>query len=215
MKDIFISATNTDVGKTYTTLQLINILAQKGVRPGVFKPIETGVENNPADATILLESVQKVNRDFQLFDTDDICPIQFTLPAAPFVAAEGQKINLEPIFEKYHQLKKKCDVLLIEGAGGLLVPINKNYFMSDLCRAFQASLLLVTHDKLGCINDTLLNLSYLKNKKIETTWCINLRDPKNFTNVTRPFYKAYFDELFILPSDIEKLAARLIEKLDQ
>jgi dethiobiotin synthetase len=215
MKDIFITATNTNVGKTYTTLQLIRMLSEKGLEPGVFKPIETGVNKYPVDATILLEGIQKVNKKFHKYSTKDICPLQFPLPAAPFVAAGGEKIHIDPIIEKYHLLKTSCDVLLIEGAGGLLVPVNEDYFISDLIALFDATTLLVTHDKLGCINDTLLNLFYLEEKKIDFSWCVNLRDPEDFLKTTHPFYNTRFPGYYTVQHDLEKIVDQLLLKISK
>ncbi len=212
MKDIFVTATNTDVGKTYTTLRLIESLNRAGVKPGVFKPIETGVQNFPQDATILLKSVQKVNTAFRSMTLNDICPVQFSLPAAPFVAAGGEKINFDLIKEKYKHLKAACDILLIEGAGGLLVPLTKRYFMSDLIKTFDATALLVTHDRLGCINDTLLNLYYLKQQKIDFTWCVNLRDKGAFLRTTHPFYSAAFERYYTLQDDLDEITRALISR---
>ncbi len=212
MRDIFITATNTDVGKTYTTLQLIESLNREGVKPGVFKPIETGVQNFPQDATILLKSVQKVNTAFRSMTLNDICPVQFSLPAAPFVAAQGAEIDFDLIQEKYKHLKAACDILLIEGAGGLLVPLTEHYFMSDLIKTFDATTLLVTHDRLGCINDTLLNLYYLKQQKIDFTWCVNLRDKEAFLRTTHPFYNAAFERYYILQDDLDEITRILLSK---
>ena len=212
MRDIFITATNTDVGKTYTTLRLIESLNRAGVKPGVFKPIETGVQNFPQDATILLKSVQKVNTAFRSMSVNDICPVQFSLPAAPFVAAQGAEIDFDLIQEKYTHLKAACDILLIEGAGGLLVPLTEHYFMSDLIKTFDATALLVTHDYLGCINDTLLNLYYLKQQKIDFTWCVNLRDKAAFLRTTHPFYSAAFERYYTLQDDLNEITRALISK---
>ncbi len=212
MKDIFVTATNTDVGKTYTTLQLIESLNRAGIKPGVFKPVETGVQNFPQDATILLKSVQKVNSAFRSICVNDICPVQFSLPAAPFVAAQDKEIDFDLIQEKYKHLKAACDILLIEGAGGLLVPLTEHYFMSDLIKTFDATTLLVTHDRLGCINDTLLNLYYLKQQKIDFTWCVNLRDKEAFLRTTHPFYNAAFESYYILQDDLDEITRILLSK---
>ena len=210
MKPLFITATNTNVGKTYTTLKLIDYFSKLGYKTGVFKPIETGVTNQPEDASLLLQRCKKYNPDFSIFTTDDICPIQFPLPAAPYVATNLQEIDLKPIFTTAQKLQHYCDILLIEGAGGLLVPIQKEYFMLDLCKALDATLLLVTHDKLGCINDTLLNLALLNQHHIHPTWCVNVREPIAFAQITLPFYKAYFKHIYTLQEHLPQIANTLI-----
>ncbi len=211
MNTIFVTATNTNVGKTYTSLKLLEYYARQGVSIGAYKPIETGVSAAPADATALLSLCQKHNPDFREVTIEDICPIQFSLPAAPYVAAGCKAFDLSPIFEKYVLLKQKCDLLLVEGAGGLMVPIHEKYFMIDLIRDLDAMPLLVTHDRLGCINDTLVNLHLLQKEGIDTGWCVNLRDEAHFMQVTHPFYAQHFPAYFTLQHDLEALAQSLIQ----
>ncbi len=212
MKSIFITATNTDIGKTYTTLKLLEEFSHQGYRVGAFKPIETGVSSYPQDAKKLLENSKKLNPDFNAINIDDICPLQFSLPAAPYVANNGEKIDLKKIEKSYKKLKKYCDILLIEGAGGLMVPVDKEYFMIDFIEFFNSHTLLVTHDKLGSINDTLLSLEALKKRNLPHTWCINRRHCKeDFENITLPFYKSKFERVLML-EDIKTLSLELITK---
>ncbi len=210
MKNIFITATNTNIGKTYTTLKLIANLSEKGYKVGVCKPIETGVITQPEDATLLLECCQKYNQDFKNLSTKDICPIQFQLPAAPIIAAKFQKINLDLVFETITKLHTLCDILLIEGAGGLMVPIQKEYFMIDFLSDLNATPLLVTHDRLGCINDTLLNLELLKSKDLTPTICVNVQELTSFEEITLPYYQIYFPEFFILQTQLDQITQALI-----
>ncbi|MGC9351798.1 MAG: ATP-dependent dethiobiotin synthetase BioD, partial [Sulfurovum sp.] len=84
MHSLFISATGTNVGKTHTTIKLIETLAKKGIKVGAFKPIETGVEDEPLDAKALLNACQKVNPDFADLTPKDVTAYTFGLPAAPF-----------------------------------------------------------------------------------------------------------------------------------
>ncbi len=194
MTSLFITATGTNVGKTHTTLQLIEALASKGLKVGVYKPIETGVTHTAPDATILLEACQKVNENFKDLNPLDITAYTFTLPAAPFCADTEHTIKIEKIIEKYHALSKLCDILLVEGAGGLLVPITKNYTMIDLIQELNIKTLLVTPSRLGCINDTLLSIEALKSREIDFDWCVNLyEDREEFEKVTQPYYDAVFD----------------------
>ncbi len=212
MHTIFVTATNTDVGKTYTSLQLLEHYAASGLRIGAFKPIETGVTDSPPDASVLLALCRKYNPDFREVTTDDICPLQFTLPAAPYVAAGCREVDLTPIFEKFALLKTKCDLLLVEGAGGLMVPIQKEYFMIDLIEALQATPLLVTHDRLGCISDTLVNLTLLQERYPDPAWCVNLRNQRDFMEITDPFYRDHFGSYFTLQHNLGAVAKRLLSK---
>ena len=207
-KRIFISATNTNVGKTYTTIELINYYIKQGFVVGAIKPIETGVVDQPIDGSLLLNAINKQSK-LQHLTVNDIVPYQFELPAAPFVANKDMKIDISLIEKKIQELEKVCDIILIEGAGGLMVPIEKNFFMYQLIQKLNAKLLLVTSSKLGSINDTLLSLRLLESFK-DIVWCINLfEDKDSFSTITKPFYDAYFKDYFILQKDIEKIAINL------
>lgn len=195
MKSLFITATGTNVGKTYTTLQLIDALASKGHKVGVYKPVETGVTDTAPDATILLKACRKVNENFKDLTTDDITAYTFPLPAAPYCADMHKSIQLEKIMEKYRELGELCDILLVEGAGGLLVPVTKDYMMIDLIKTLNIPALLVTPSRLGCINDNLLSQEALKARNIQYDWCVNLyEDEDTFAEVTQPYYDAVFPE---------------------
>ena len=119
MQSLFITATGTNIGKTHTTVKLIEAFASKGLSVGAFKPIETGVDSVPQDASLLLKACQKVNKNFKDLKPEDITAYTFPLPAAPFCADTKQIIDLDRIMEKYHKLSQLCDILLVEGAGGL------------------------------------------------------------------------------------------------
>jgi dethiobiotin synthetase len=194
MQSLFITATNTNVGKTHTTLKLIEALWAKGLKVGVYKPIETGVTHTAPDATILLKACQKVNENFIKLTPLDITAYTFPLPAAPFCADTEKTILIEKIITKYHELSKLCDILLVEGAGGLMVPITKEYKMIDLIEELNIKTLLITPSRLGCINDTLLSIEALNSKDIDFDWCVNLYEDKDdFEKVTQPFYDTVFE----------------------
>ena len=193
MQSLFITATGTNIGKTHTTLQLIKLLADRGLAVGVYKPIETGVSNIAHDASLLLNACQKVNENFKNFSPQDITAYTFPLPAAPFCADTNHEIRIDKIIDKYHALSALCDILLVEGAGGLMVPITKDFMMIDLVQKLKTDVLLVTPSRLGCINDTLLSHEALKSRHITFDWCVNLfEDEESFSKVTKPFY----DEMF-------------------
>ncbi|RRS30834.1 MAG: ATP-dependent dethiobiotin synthetase BioD [Epsilonproteobacteria bacterium (ex Lamellibrachia satsuma)] len=205
VQPLFITATGTNVGKTHTTLKLIEALASKGLKVGVFKPIETGVSDTPPDATILLEVCRKVNRNFKDLTPQDITAYTFPLPAAPFCADIDKEIKLIKIIEKYEALSKLCDILLIEGAGGLMVPITKEYMMINLIKELKAKTLLVTPSRLGCINDTLLSILALRTYDLPFDWCVNLHtDKEAFKKVTKPFYDEVFPGWWSVESGLNK-----------
>lgn len=200
MKEVFfITATNTDVGKSYASEIFLEKFAKANKKVGYFKPIETGVDTLPQDGLKLLKIVQNLNPHFTP-DLNEVVPYQFKLPAAPFVAKGDTKIDIQNLLQKAKNLLNYCDVLIVEGAGGLMVPIEKNYFMIDLIKEFQKQLnaktILISPSNLGSINDTMLSQTLLKNYNINYEWYINLyKDKESFETVTLPFYKEYFNQI--------------------
>jgi len=204
VKLLFITATNTDIGKTYATLKLIEEFSKQGILVGVCKPIETGVTHEPIDAKLLLETVQKYNKNFKALNPTDITAYTFKLPAAPFCADHKKVIKIETIKKKIVELQKLCDLLIIEGAGGLMVPITAEYKMIDLIQELETTTLLVTPSKLGCINDTLLSIEALTSRNIPFEWTVNLfEDRVEFKEVTQPFYDEVFPEWWRLDEGLE------------
>ena len=201
MKILFATATNTNVGKTYTTIKLIESFSKQGILVGVCKPIETGVITEPLDAKRLLETVQKHNPNFSNLKPKDITAYTFELPAAPFCADIKKTIDIQKIKDKIYQLQKLCDILIVEGAGGLMVPITENYKMIDLAKDLKCKTLLVTPSKLGCINDTELSIEALKSREIPFEWCVNLfEDRDSFEKVTKPYYDVVYPSWWSLNS---------------
>ena len=197
-KSIFITATNTDVGKTYAAEKFLRFFTKQGLKVGYFKPCETGVVDFPLDGSKLLNLTKELNPDFNV-GIDDVVPYQFKLAAAPYVAKENTFISLNYIKEKKRFLEQFCDVLIIEGAGGLMVPLEKDLFIIDLIKELDSEVILITPSNLGCINDTLLSISALKAKNIQFEFYINLyKDTENFEYVSKPFLLEYFKKLNFL-----------------
>jgi len=198
-KSIFITATNTNVGKTYSAQKLLIKYANAGYSVGYYKPIETGVTNLPADGAQLLELASILNPSFNV-TINDVVPYQFNLPAAPFVSKGSTKIDIEFIKQQRDFLFKFCDMLIIEGAGGVMVPIEKDYFMIDLIKDLNCDEnILISPSKLGSINDTLLSMEALKRRNIAFKWYVNLlEDKESYEQVTLPFYKEVFKNILYI-----------------
>jgi len=158
MKDkrgLFITGTDTGVGKTLVTAALALFLRRQGMNVGIMKPVETGVEDPSA-----------LGRDARLLQwaagSDDapelVSPYRFKAPLAPSVAAkeEERSIDTTLILEAATQLREKHDFLLIEGAGGLMVPLAGGYLLADLVKQLDLPLLVVARTDLGTVNHTLL-----------------------------------------------------------
>ena len=190
-KRIFITATNTDIGKTYTTKLLLKEYASAGQRVGVIKPIETGVLDGYApDGSELLALVKELNVEFENITIQDIVPITYELPAAPSIASNNTPFDFKKVDMAIEKLEKLCDILIIEGAGGLYVPIDEKIMIINLISYFKATTLLVTHCSLGCINDTLLSKKALEDKQISHQIAFNCRaNDDSFEIVSAPYFK--------------------------
>jgi len=188
-KRIFVTATNTDIGKTYTTKLLLKEFSSRGIRVGVIKPIETGVKEIVFDGLELLECVQALNSEFNELKVEDIVPIRYELAAAPYISSNKQSLDLNKLDLAIKKIENFCDLLIIEGAGGLYVPIDEEYKMIDLISYFKANALLVTHCSLGCINDTLLSEKVLKDMHIKFITVFNCNLNFNeFSKVSEPYF---------------------------
>jgi len=167
-KGIFITGTDTEVGKTLIAAGLVVALQDRGVEVGVMKPLESGAPSFesapiPKDAFYLKE-IAGIRDDLDLIN-----PYCFQAPVAPGVAAErdGVEVDLQRIQSAYEELKGRHAFMVVEGAGGLLVPIAKGTLLPELIKLLDLPLLVVARSTLGTINHTLLVLSYCQQKGLD------------------------------------------------
>ncbi|MGM7681923.1 dethiobiotin synthase [Cytobacillus sp. Hm23] len=157
---IFVTGTDTEIGKTFVTGALAAVLKDRGHDVGVFKPMLSGMsrEDAQSDAACL----KKMSLDGN--SLEDINPYQFEEPLAPYVAArrEGRHVSLDDVIASWHRVKKTHSTFLIEGAGGLAVPLGKNYLVSDVAKEIGLPLLIVARPNLGTVNHTLLTIEFAK-----------------------------------------------------
>lgn len=152
---LFVTGTDTGVGKTVVARAIIQVLRAEGVDVGAMKPVETGVgRDGPADALALAKATDH-SEPLEL-----ICPLQFELPAAPSVAAADAQapLHLEAARSAWQTLKSRHAFMVVEGAGGLLVPLMDNFDMADLALEMRLALVVVARPALGTINHTLLTI---------------------------------------------------------
>lgn len=205
-KRIFVTATNTDIGKTYTSRLLLKEFALRGLRVGAIKLIETGVEEFAPDAEALLACVKELNVAFKDIKVEDIVPITYKLPAAPYVSSNNTPLDLPKLNAAVEKLEKLCDVLIIEGAGGLYVPVDDKYMMIDLIKYFEAPAILVTHCALGCINDTLLSSRALDERNIKHVTAFNCRGHNSsFKEVSEPYFLDTKQKVLKVDEDIDTI----------
>jgi len=213
-KRIFITATNTNIGKTYTSKLLIGAFTKLGLRVGVYKPIETGVITVAPDANALFETALIHNPAHNALSLNDIVTLQLSLPAAPFVANQGKSIDLAIFDTALAKIEAFCDLVIIEGAGGLLVPIDEEKMMIDLPRHFNALTLLVTHCNLGCINDTLLSIKALEEAKLPFVVGFNCRvEDTSFETTSLPYLNHRFGSIYRIDNDIDTIAKALLDTI--
>ena len=158
---IFITGTDTGVGKTVVACGLAALLRKSGYKVGVMKPAETGCEERdgklfPQDAYLLKEAS---GCDVPL---ENICPYRLRDPLAPSIAAEreGVKIDISLLEKIYGEINSAHDITLVEGAGGLLAPILPSFTYADLAKLLKLPLLVVAPNRLGVINHLLLTLEH-------------------------------------------------------
>jgi len=146
---IFVTGTDTGVGKTYTIVQLLRLLRQSGQSCAGFKPICCG---DRRDAELLLTQSDAGLR------IDEINPIWLKTPAAPMVASEIEKaaINVPQLIAAFRALQQRVKHVVVEGVGGWFVPIRADYLMSDLAMEMRLPVVIVAQNRLGCLNQTLL-----------------------------------------------------------
>ena len=166
MKPLFITATDTDIGKTYVCAGLAHSLKKLDIDVGVMKPFACGVKQKTGfssnDLTILSKAAM-VNDAEELLN-----PFFFPIPASPYTAAKnlGVKIDINYLMKCFRKLDKIHDVMLVEGIGGIMTPILKDYAIIDLIKDLDANTVIVTSSKIGTINHTIMTCNMCKNMKI-------------------------------------------------
>ena len=158
---IFITGTDTGVGKTFFACCLAEFLKESGHEVGVMKPAETGCAQGngklmPQDALAL-----KGASGCQV-PLEEICPYRFREPLAPSVAAsrEGITIDIDRLLSIYSEISSSHDITIVEGAGGLLVPLLPSYTFADLALVLKLPVIVVAANRLGVINHLLLTLEH-------------------------------------------------------
>ncbi|MFZ1076309.1 MAG: dethiobiotin synthase [Nitrosotalea sp.] len=162
MKSYFITGTDTGVGKTAITAALAASLRRRDIDVGVMKPIASGAPQKTgfksSDAALLHEAA-KVN------DTEEmINPIFLPLPTSPYDATKilNLKIDMNTIFERFQHLLKAHQMLLVEGIGGIMTPITRNFFVADMIKKMGLETIIVTRSTLGTLNHTVMTFMMCK-----------------------------------------------------
>lgn len=164
-KGVFITGTDTGVGKTFVACGLAALLRDSGYRVGVMKPAESGCSDQygelcPDDA------VQLKQASGCAVSLDKICAYRLREPLAPATAAgrQGLTIDIQRLMDLYTEISAMHDVTLVEGAGGLMVPLLPSYTYADFARVLKLPVLVVAANRLGMINHLLLTLEHARCK---------------------------------------------------
>ena len=165
---IFVTGTDTDVGKTVVAAGLAGVLKERGIDVGVMKPIATGAVNTGkgllSDDVRFLQEAIGCRDELRLIN-----PVALELPLAPLVASrlEEYDIEVEKIQKAFSTLAQRHDYVIVEGIGGILVPIKADYYVSDLIKDLELPVVVVSRPGLGTINHTLLTISEARHKGID------------------------------------------------
>ena len=174
MKNLFITGTDTGVGKTLASALICRELMSQGYKVGYMKPVQTGcIEKNGELISPDAEFVKKICGE----ELQYCSPYSLKLPASPHLASEQEGIHIKPltIFNTLNQFSESgsFDYIVTEGAGGLAVPLNKDMDMAGLCKMLFGQLIVVSTVKLGTLNHTKLTLEYAKSHGLECSVVIN------------------------------------------
>ena len=176
----FITGTDTDVGKTYIASTLVKHFCQQGLQAVGMKPVAAGAElvNGRLLNSDVIELIKASNVDA---DLALINPYVFAPAIAPHIAAEQAaiKVSLDNIQQSFDALQAKADVVVVEGAGGFRVPINRQETMADLAVKLNLPVILVVGVRLGCINHALMTAGSIRAAGLNLVgWVANRIDQK-------------------------------------
>ena len=172
MKSFFVTGTDTDVGKTVICAGLARAIANKGIDIGVMKPFASAEsEQSPfrsRDVEILADAAK-------VSDPDELInPQFFSMPASPYTASKTLKVNvdLDMVMKKFQELQKTHEMMLVEGIGGIMTPILKDYFVADMIRDMRLDAIIIIKSKIGTINHTIMTSKMCKDHGVSVAGII-------------------------------------------
>ena len=166
MNSLFITGTDTDVGKTYVAAGLAVTLRKMGIDVGIMKPFAAGT---PQKKGLKSEDVEILSRAAQVSDPEELMnPQFFEMAASPYTASKNLKVKVRvnSVLSNFKKLSKLHSMLLVEGMGGIMTPILKNYFVTHLIKDMKLSAVLVTRTKIGTVNHTIMTCKMCEKYKI-------------------------------------------------
>jgi dethiobiotin synthetase len=186
MNGFFVTGTDTGVGKTIIACGLAAVLKEKRFDVGVFKPLLSGISrDDPESDTSLLKKMSQT-----YLSHEDITPFEFKEPLAPYVAGklEGKLIGIEEVLHYWEMIRGKHQYFIVEGAGGISVPLGENFLVSDLIKALELPIVIVARPNLGTINHTFLTVQYAKSMGLRIAGIVinGISDHPDLDEITNP-----------------------------
>lgn len=209
----FVTGTDTEVGKTLVSAALILKLRNQGLNAMGFKPVVAGTYQNSNGST-LNEDIEALRIASDLKPGQvDLCPYVLDTPAAPHLIASKQGIclDLDTILQAFQQIQNQSDLIVVEGAGGFLVPINDREDLGNLAQQIALPVILVVGMKLGCINHALLTQEAIKVRGLKLAgWVANsllIEMPllqENITSLQSKIHAPFLGLIPVLPKALQK-----------
>lgn len=190
MTIIFITGTDTDIGKTYVSIKMLKKFNLLGLKTIGIKPISTGCVNGYNQDALLLQQYSSVKLDYSLIN-----PFAFERAVSPHIVSLD--LTIDKLWNKLQEtLKIQADIYLIEGVGGWFAPLNSKETMANLIQKFEMiEIILVVGIRLGCLNHSILTYEAIKKKIKIKGWIANIIDPSmEAINENIDFLKEYIKE---------------------
>ena len=168
MNSFFITGTDTDVGKTCVSAAIAKYLFDKGVNVGVMKPFASGYKESADSISEDVEILLKYSGSNDPIEL--VNPYYFEIPTSPYDACKqlNLEIDMSKVVDAYKQLTAIHDVVIVEGIGGIMTPISRNYFVSDLISELNLDSFIVTGSKIGTVNHLMLTYEHAQKKNLNT-----------------------------------------------
>ncbi len=201
----FVTGTDTGIGKTRVSCALLNAFAAQGKTVAGMKPVAAGCEGGKWEDVELLLAASNVDISRQQLN-----PYALNPPIAPHIAAEqaGVEISLNVIYQAYLELSHHAEVVIVEGVGGFLVPLNARQDSADLAQVLNLPVILVVGMRLGCLNHALLTTKAIQASGVLLAgWVANCIDPQMMTlqeNIQALEQRIDCPLLGVLPFDVAK-----------
>ena len=171
----FVTGTDTEVGKTLVSGALILKLRELGRNAIGFKPVVAGTYQGQ-NGEYINEDIETLRVASNLPQTQSICPFVLDTPAAPHIVAKahGIELNVNKLLESFTGIQNENDFVVVEGAGGFIVPLNDHESLADFAQKIDLPIILVVGMKLGCLNHALLTIEAIKTRKMKIAgWIAN------------------------------------------